>query len=128
MAHKIDPKYQGVWVFEDDEVAPKDSTIEFKESTFDRHHGGTHGSYSSLTVNVNSVVLDTPIGEIVLRDDQSGAITEKTGTPPKVGVINQKGKPNPSKSDSKGDKSDNTAMALILGLAIVGLFGFNKVF
>ena len=128
MAHELDPNYHGSWECQDADIYPVGTLIEIRESTFEvKVSGDPHGSNSNMTVGIDTVDLDTAIGLITLRRDGSGAITDK-GSSPKTTVLKNKGKVNPSKSDSKGGKSDDTPMMLILGLAIVGLFGFNKVF
>jgi hypothetical protein len=128
MAHELDPNYHGSWECEDDDIYPKGTLIEIRKSTYEvKVSGDPHGSYSNMTVDTDKVDLETTIGVITLRRDGSGAITEKTPST-RTTVLKNKGKVNPSKSDSKGGKSDDTPMMLILGLAIVGLFGFNKVF
>ena len=127
MSHKVDPNYHGSWECEDDDIYPVGTLIEIRESTFEvKVSGDPHGAYSNMTVGTDEVDLETTIGVITLRRDGSGAITDKS-SPAKTTVLKNKGTVNPSpKSD--GGKSDDTPMMLILGLAIVGLFGFNKVF
>jgi len=128
MAHKVDPNYHGSWECQDDDIYALGTIIEIRESTFEvKVSGDPHGSYSNMTVGTDEVDLETAIGLITLRREGTGSITDKS-SPPKTTVLKSKGKVNPSKSDSKGGKSDDTPMMLILGLAIVGLFGFNKVF
>ena len=128
MSHKVDPNYHGSWECQDDDIYPAGTVIEIRESTFEvKVSGDPHGSYSNMTVGTDEVDLETTIGVITLRREGTGSITDK-GSPAKTTVLKSIGKVNPSKSDSKGGKSDDTPMMLILGLAIVGLFGFNKVF
>ena len=127
MSHKLDPNYHGSWECQDDDIYPAGTLIEIRESTYEvKVSGDPHGAYSNMTVGVDTVDLDTAIGLITLRREGTGSITDK-GSSPKTTVLKNKGTVNPSpKSD--GGKSDDTPMMLILGLAIVGLFGFNKVF
>jgi len=127
---EIDAKYQGVWEAMDvGPVLTKGAKIHLHGANY-QVDGGTHGVYTGFNENSGKtgITVETAIGSFKLKEDGTGTVTDPTKavsqTLQRIGAI-----PPPKESgDSKGDKSDNTAMALILGLAIVGLFGFNKVF
>ena len=127
-SHEIDPKYQGEWeVTEKGSALTEGAKIHLHKSTY-QVDGGSHGPYTGVNESSakTAITIDTAIGSIDLKEDGTGTLTDNTKAT--VQTLNRNGAIPPPKGSGDSKESDNTAMALILGLAIVGLFGFNKVF
>ena len=118
----LDVKYVGDWkVMEDGGTLNKDTILRITQKGFDVT-SGMNQVFSQVALNSDGTVTVTmPVGFIVFVDADNAVMT--TYKPQRLERVSGTGP-----GSGSGSGSSDTPMALILGLAIVGLFAFNDVF